>query len=155
LATTLGDFTPPLNNGKSVLLGNSTIIFRVAGQDTAGAYSVFEYMMAPGDGAPLHIHHNEEESFFILEGAITFQLGDDKTRATPGTFITIPRGLRHAFVNAEDEFARALIILTPAGLEYFFLELSELTKTYPAGIPREIFQTLTDKYGLDFNPDAH
>jgi quercetin dioxygenase-like cupin family protein len=143
----------PLNNGKTVSLGGgSTMTFRVSSEDTGGAYSVLEYVAAPGAGSTMHVHRNEDESFFILEGALTFQLGDNKTRATPGTFIQIPKGLRHAFVNAEPEPARSLVILTPAGLEYFFAEISELLSTYPSGPPAEVVRALTEKYGLDFGP---
>jgi quercetin dioxygenase-like cupin family protein len=143
----------PLNNGRTVSLGGgSTMTFRVSGEDTGGAYSVLEYAAAPGSGAAMHVHRNEDESFLILGGAITFQLGDDKTRATPGMFIRIPKGLRHAFVNAEPEPARALVILIPAGLEFFFAEISELLRLYPSGPPAEAVQSLTDKYGLDFGP---
>jgi quercetin dioxygenase-like cupin family protein len=133
--------------------------FRVAGEDTDGGYSVLEYLAAPGAGSPMHVHKNEVESFYILEGAITFQLGkpgqpgSEKTRATPGMFITIARGLRHAFVNAEDKDARSLVILTPSGLEYFFLDMSELLKTYPDGPPEDVFLALAEKYGLDFRPE--
>jgi len=144
----------PLNNGLTVSLGSSSMTFRVAGEDTDGAYSVLEYLAAPGAGSPMHVHKNEVESFYILEGAITFQLGEEKTRATPRMFVTIPRGMRHAFVNAEEEPARALVILTPSGLEYFFLDMSELLKTYPDGLPEEVFLALTEKYGLDFRPSA-
>ena len=143
----------PLNNGKTVSLGGgSTMTFRVSGKDTGGAYSVLEYLAAPGAGSAMHVHYNEDESFFILEGAITFQLGSEKTRATPGTFIHIPKGLRHAFVNAEAQPARSIVILTPAGLVYFFAELSELLKTYPTGPPPDVVQALTDRYNLDFRP---
>src|SRR5687767_1929603 len=145
---------PLLSNGKTVLLGTSSITFRVAGEETGGAYSVLEYMAAPGAGSPMHVHKNEVESFYILDGAITFRLGEEKTRATPGMFISIPRGMRHAFVNAEEEPARSLVILTPSGLEYFFLDMSELLKTYPEGLPEEVFLELTEKYGLDFNPST-
>ena len=128
--------------------------FRVSGEDTGGTYSVLEYLAAPGAGSAMHVHRNEDESFFILEGAITFQLGTEKTRATPGTFIHIPKGLRHAFVNAEAEPARSMVILTPGGLEYFFAEISTLLRTYPSGPPSELVQALTDKYSLDFGPAA-
>ena len=144
----------PLNNGKTVSLGSSSMTFRVAGEDTSGAYSVLEYLAAPGAGSPMHTHKNEVESFYILEGAITFQLGEEKTKATPGMFVTIPRGVRHAFVNAEEEPARSLVILTPSGLEYFFLDMGELLKIYPGGPPEEVFLELTERYGLDFRPDA-
>ena len=152
MSVELGDKLLPLKNGKKVSLGSSSMTFRVAGEDTGGAYSVLEYLAAPGAGSPMHVHKNEVESFYILEGAITFQLGEEKTTAAPGSFITILRGLRHAFVNAEDEPARSLVILTPSGLEYFFLEMSELLKTYPGGLPDEVFLDLTEKYGLDFRP---
>jgi len=145
--------TLPLN-GTTISLGSATITFRVSGDDTGGAYSVLEYRAETGAGSPLHVHHNEDESFFILEGAITFQLGDERSKGTPSTFLRIPKGLRHAFVNAESEPARTLIILTPAGLEYFFAELDELGKAYPAGPPAELVQGLAEKYGLNFNPPA-
>ena len=154
MATEINSRLLPLNNSKTVSLGTSSITFRVVGEDTDGAYSVLEYLAAPGAGSPMHSHTKEVESFYILEGAITFQLGDQKTRATPGTFVTIPIGLRHAFVNAEAEPARALVILTPSGLEYFFLEMSELLRTYPDGLPNAVFLALTEKYGLDFRPDV-
>lgn len=144
----------PLNNGRMISLGSSSMTVRVAGEDTGGAYSVLEYLAAPGAGSPMHLHKNEVESFYILEGAITFQLGEEKTRATTGMCVTIPRGMRHAFVNAEEESARSLVILTPSGLEYFFLDMSELLKTYPDGLPEELSLALTEKYGLDFRPDA-
>ena len=153
MATAMHRTSPPLNNGKTVSLGSSSMTFRVAGEDTGGAYSVLEYLAAPGAGSPMHVHKNEVESFYILEGAITFQLGQEKTRATPGMFVTIPRGLRHAFVNAEDTAARSLVILTPSGLEYFFLDMSELLKTYPSGPPEDVLLALTEKYGLDFRPE--
>jgi|GEM_PF-5926405 len=57
----------PLNNGKTVSLGGgSTMTFRVSGDDTGGAYSVLEYLAAPGAGSAMHLHRNEDESFFIL-----------------------------------------------------------------------------------------
>ena len=144
----------PLNNGETVSLESSNMTFRVTGEDTGGAYSVLEYLAAPGAGSPMHSHTNEVESFYILEGAMTFQLGNQKTRATPGTFVTIPVGLRHAFVNAESEPSRSLVILTPSGLEYFFLEMSQLLETYPEGLPEAVFLELSQKYGLDFRPDV-
>ena len=154
MATEIDSRLLPLTNGRTVSLGASSMTFRVAGEDTGGAYSVLEYLAAPGAGSPMHSHKKEVESFYILEGAITFQLGNEKTLATPGMFITIPIGLRHAFVNAEAEPARSLVILTPSGLEYFFLDMSELLKTYPEGLPDEVFLALTEKYGLDFRPDV-
>ena len=140
----------PLNNGETVALGSSSMTFRVTGENTGGTYSVLEYLAAPGAGSPMHSHTNEVESFYILQGAITFQLGNQKTRATPGTFVTIPIGLRHAFVNAESEPSRSLVILTPSGLEYFFFEMSQLLETYPGGLPDAVFLELSEKYGLDF-----
>jgi len=53
-------------------------------------------------------------------------------------------------VNAEPEPARSLVILTPAGLEYFFAEISELLRLYPEGPPPDVVLALTDKYNLDF-----
>jgi quercetin dioxygenase-like cupin family protein len=138
--------------GDRVALGpGSHLMFKAVGADTDGAYALMEYVAAPGGGSSLHSHSNEEEAFYILNGALTFQLGEETVRATPGEFVRIPRGMVHAFVNAEPEPAMALIILSPAGLEQFFVELAELVATSPDGTPdSEAAEALNKRFGLDF-----
>lgn len=97
--------------------------------DTGGAYSVMEVTARPGAEPPPHIHTGEDEAFYILDGAWTFRCGQTPTEAGPGTLLFLPRGLMHGF-TAHTDACRALVILSPGGLEVAFRELSE---PMPAG----------------------
>jgi quercetin dioxygenase-like cupin family protein len=92
--------------------------------DTGGGYSLMEVTAWPGGEPPPHIHTREDEAFYVLDGTWTFRCGGTITEAGPGTFMFMPRGLMHGF-TAHDESCRALVIMTPAGLEEAFRELSD------------------------------
>ncbi len=138
---------------RTFALGNSSITVKVHGEETGGAYSVLEYLAAPGAGNGPHVHYNEDETFYVLEGAMTFQLEGEKRKAGPGEFVIIKRETLHAFVNAEGEAARCLILLRPAGLEGFFEDMAELLETNP-GVPPDLqaILALGRKYNVDFDP---
>jgi mannose-6-phosphate isomerase-like protein (cupin superfamily) len=140
------------NAGERIALGpGSQLTFKAVGADTGGAYAALEYLAAPGAGAAPHSHSREEESFYIIEGTLTFQLGTDIVKAEPGDFVRIPAGLRHAFANEGIAPVRALIVLVPAGLEQFFVDLDELLARSPdTGSPPEVIEALNRSYGLDF-----
>jgi len=145
----IAPFVPP-NTRETVSLWADRMTFNVTGEETGGAYAILEYVAAPGSGSPFHVHQNEDESFYILSGAMTFQLGESKFEAAAGSFVFIPRGLVHAFANKGAEAVTSLVILSPAGLENFFKELAEIAKVYPEGAPRDVFLPLARKYNLDF-----
>jgi mannose-6-phosphate isomerase-like protein (cupin superfamily) len=84
-----------------------------AGEETEGKYAMFEAIVPPGGWPPLHIHSREEESFWVLEGRITFQLGEDRFVAEVGTFLNLPVGSLHSFKNESGERARLLISVAP------------------------------------------
>lgn len=89
--------------------------------ETNGAYSLVE-----ADGgvfATPHVHHDREESFYVLDGTIVFLAGEDRVEAGPGTFLLVPRETMHGF-RAEGE-ARLLVMHSPAGFERFFTEAAE------------------------------
>lgn len=141
---------PIARTGETVEFGGSLMTFLAVGSDTGGAYSVSHYTAQPGSGAPLHLHRNEVESFYILHGAMTFTLRGEKVRATANQCVTIPRLMPHSFANAENTPAKMLVILTPAGLENYFAELSALFQR-PGGPTKEQIDALNDKYNLDFS----
>ncbi len=148
------DETPiaPARAGMTVPLGpGSQLTFKAVGADTANAFALMEYLLAPGGGAGLHTHTREDESFYVLAGELAVQLGDEATVVTPGEFIRIPKGTPHAFANQGREPVTALVILTPAGLEQFFVELAALAAAAPDGqIAPEALDALTARYGLNF-----
>ena len=74
--------------------------------------------MAPGrEGPALHVHDDEDDAFFVLEGEIVFGLGDEEISAEPGTFVLVPPGVPHTFANRTDAPARILNIHAPAGFD--------------------------------------
>ena len=113
------------NEGQTVAVVGDVYRFLATGDETDGRYAMFEAVVPPGGGPPPHIHSREEESFYVLEGEITFQVGDDRIVAKAGTFANMPVGSLHSFRNATDKTARMIISVAPAGLEKMFLEVGQ------------------------------
>jgi quercetin dioxygenase-like cupin family protein len=89
-------------------------------EESAGAVGVVESHVPPGwEGPPLH-HHPFDEGFYVLEGELTFQLGEELRSATPGDFVFAPADAVHTFANLSDAAARYLIVVTPGGFERYF-----------------------------------
>jgi quercetin dioxygenase-like cupin family protein len=87
------------------------------------AIGVVEITLPPAwDGPPLH-HHDFDEAFYVLDGELTLQLGEDVTTAGPGSLAFAPRGSRHTLANTGDAPARYLLICTPGGFERMFARL--------------------------------
>lgn len=87
---------------------------------TGGAFGLVESLITPGFSPPLHVHHREDESFYVLEGALTMRCGDRVFDATAGAFVFLPRGVPHTFVVEGESPARMLTWMTPGGGEAFF-----------------------------------
>ena len=132
--------------GRTLPLGANALQWKATGDETGGRFALMELTTVPGSGSPLHVHHNEDEAFFVLEGTLTIYLGKRVVRATPGSFTLIPRGLLHAFVNRGTETVRSLVTLSPAGLEGFF----ETTAGPDAPRDAASFAALCARYGLEF-----
>lgn len=94
---------------------------------SGGALTLVEVTCPPGYQAPLHVHHREDEAFWILEGRATLQIGDSRIEAGPGDYAFGPRDVPHRF-DVGGDGCRMLFILTPGGFEDLVLALSE-----PAG----------------------
>jgi mannose-6-phosphate isomerase-like protein (cupin superfamily) len=145
--------SPAARAGMTIPLGpGSHLTLKAVGADTDQAFALMEYVLAPGGGAGLHSHSREDESFYVLAGELAVQIGDEALLVTPGEFLRIPRGTRHAFINQGADPLTALVMLTPAGLEQFFVDLAALTVAAPDGqIEPAVLSTLTERYGLDFS----
>jgi len=130
------------------VLGGDIITCKAVGADTSGSFSLFETMTPPKCGPPPHLHHREDESFYVLEGEFAFRFGDATLRATCGDFLTAPRGLLHTFQNVGDTPGRLLIIARPSGIENFFEEFSQIPLDRPPDL-KEVSR-IGAKYGIDF-----
>lgn len=139
------------NEGRQVQLGALGVVFKVFGEQTRGLLSIVEHPIAPGALVPPHVHTNEDEYSYILEGAVGVRIGDQEFTATPGTYVLKPRGIPHTFWNAGPGPARLIEIICPAGLEHYFGELARLI---PAEGPPDFEQiaALQQRYAV---PRAH
>jgi mannose-6-phosphate isomerase-like protein (cupin superfamily) len=108
--------------GKTIEVPGHPITYKATKEDTGGAYSVLEVTVM-GEGPPQHIHKAEEEAFYILEGEVNIQMGDQTIRGMVGSFVLIPRGTVHTFGNAGSTPAKLLGIISPPGFEQFFIEV--------------------------------
>lgn len=95
-------------------------IVRVSGQQSGGALALIEDRLPAGRSSPYHVHHREDETFYVLEGELTFFHGDRRIKGTPGTTVFLPRLVPHGF--RADTAARVLIVCTPAGFDDFVAE---------------------------------
>jgi quercetin dioxygenase-like cupin family protein len=107
-----------------------TFSFLVTGKDTNGAFSLTHCYFREGKSftPPPHYHKFEDESFFILEGEMDFHVGDKKFKAGAGEFVFLSKNVPHHF-NIVSKTAKALLLITPAGLEVFFKEFSAPAQT--------------------------
>lgn len=109
--------------GRTIGIVGDVYRFLATGEDTNGKYALWEAILPPGGGPPPHVHSREEEGFFVLEGEITFQVGDQRYVASPGIFANMPVGTTHSFKNESTKPAKMLIWIAPAGLEKMFFEV--------------------------------
>lgn len=150
----------PAGTGRTYQSPVDTITFLITGEQTGGAFFMAEVSVLPGAGTPPHIHHREDEAFYLQQGTLTVQVGGKTLHASPGDFVCLPRGVQHNFQNTGNVEAKFLVVTAPAGLEKFFEEAF-----YPAEDPSAPPPPMTEaflarvlaagpKCGLEFLPPA-
>jgi quercetin dioxygenase-like cupin family protein len=95
------------------------IVFKARAAQTAGSMTVFEALNPPGQGPPYHVHDALDEVIYVLDGTLRVRLEEKIEEAPAGSFVFIPRGVRHTWQGL-GESVRFLVVLAPAGLEEFF-----------------------------------
>ncbi len=120
---------------------------------TGGAYGLVESWIAPGFSPPLHVHHREDEAFYVLEGELTMRCGERTFRAGAGAFVFLPRDVPHSFVVEGDTPARMLTLLSPGGGEGVFIDGGRRPKHdgLPPAEPPDIeaLRRVSAHYGAD------
>lgn len=115
----------PSGEGESVWLLGDLYTFKAVSEDTDGAFALWETTSPPQGGPPTHLHHREDETFYILEGEMEFLAGGDTIQAGAGSLVHIPKGTMHTFKNVGTTPARFLVMVVPGGFEKFFFEVGE------------------------------
>lgn len=129
-----------------IVLGDHQTI-RLTGRETGGAYTLIEQNNVAGIGVPRHVHKNEDETFHIVEGEVTFEVNDDTIVAQSGTTVHVPRGVPHSFMVSGEGNTKVMLIISPPGLEAMFEEMHAL----PPG-PPDMAQIMgiCERYGIEF-----
>jgi quercetin dioxygenase-like cupin family protein len=98
-------------------------VIKSTAETTGGGHTLVEITAGPGFETPLHIHHDEDEGFWMLDGSATFTVGEETVEAGPGAYLYGPKDVAHKWRAGEDG-ARMLYLFAPAGFEELIMEMS-------------------------------
>lgn len=130
-------------------LGAPTIV-RATGENTRGAFGLVEqFNVPPGYATPYHVHHLEDESFYVLEGEVAIVFDGQWTTAGAGSFAFGPREIPHGYKVVGSAQARLLVLATPAGFERFAMEMSEPMTAAPGPPDMARLAATAAKYQID------
>jgi mannose-6-phosphate isomerase-like protein (cupin superfamily) len=140
-------------DAKEGFLGSIGVRFMIDGSEAGERLSLVEHPMSPRAlAAPLHRHTREDEYSYVLQGRMGALLGDEVVEAGPGDLVFKPRNQWHTFWNAGDEPCRILEIISPAGFERFFAELSDMGGV--TQVDEEALAQLNARYGLEMRGET-
>lgn len=111
-------FSTPPGAGTSIWHTDTLFRFTALSQDTGGRLTAWEQLLPAGSSPPLHVHHDADEAWYVLDGELTFQVVEHTWTAATGTFVWAPRGLAHSF-RVESPSARLLGLALPGGFDRF------------------------------------
>ena len=147
--------------GEAIWFLGCLVTVKTGGEETGDAFSIAEHVYPAGFGPPPHIHRNEDEAFYVLEGEVAFLSGGATFRGGHGAYVRMPRGLPHTFRVEGDTPARLLIVTAPAGFERFIrdagIPAADRTAPAPAATGADIERMLATapRYGIEFLPPPH
>jgi mannose-6-phosphate isomerase-like protein (cupin superfamily) len=121
-AQAMRPFAVRAGDGEALWWFGSLTVVKASAADTAGQMSILELTEPPDMEGPLHVHHHEDEGFWILEGGATFEVGGETIEARAGDFVFGPRGIPHRYSTGPDG-CRLLFIFTPGGFENMVREM--------------------------------
>lgn len=144
----------PRGEGDHIWFTNTVMEIKASAVTTDGHLSLIEARAPVGFGPALHVHHDEHEAFYVLEGQLELICGGVRTVAGPGAFAFLPRGIAHTFHVVGDRPVRMLSIGVPGGLESFFREAGRPAEG--TGLPPEApvdvaaLQAIAARHNLEF-----
>jgi quercetin dioxygenase-like cupin family protein len=142
------------DQGEALWFLGARATIKASADTTAGGVAVVEFLAPAGHASPLHVHRNEDESFYVLEGALTFWVSGQVIEAPAGAFVYGPRDIPHTFMVSSPQ-ARFVLIGQPAGFEAFLREAGEPAREPglpppPSGPPDVArLAAVAAKYGIE------
>ena len=134
------------NSGRE--LKSLGVTHKLVSDQTGGAYYLCEAIFAPENGSPLHIHHNEDEVIYVLEGAIDIRLNHDKLHVLAGGVVRLPKKIPHALYNPLKTPLKIMVYAIPGGLENYFDEVDAALQN--GSLDTETHTRISAKYGLEW-----
>ena len=128
------------------ILGSMSIDFKVSGSDTDGDLFVIENTNDAKGGPPRHLHHEQEEWFYVVDGEYVAEVGEERYRLGPGDSVFAPRGTPHLYAHVGEGTGRMLVAFRPAGEMESFFEAMSLVEGAPS---REELRRLFRSHGME------
>ncbi len=155
--------TTPVRNPKdrpTLSVTGDVYAMLVTGDETGGAYTVFQSIVSPGGGPPLHTHTREDENFYIVEGEVTFAIAGRTVVARAGDVVHAVKNVQHTFTNKTSRPAKMLVTAIPAGIDRMFFEIGDVLApgaTTPAPMTEAAIAKVIEacpRYGIVLAPPA-
>ena len=159
-----GAFKIELSQARTFQMQGTLWRVLATGEETGGLVGALDERSAQGIAAPMHVHEDADEIFYVLEGQLTFFAGDQRIKAAPGAFVYLPRFVHHGF-QVDSKEARVFNFVTPAGFERLILDSGTPAHYEDAPIPvdpdahhgqpsPQMLEVLRKKYGMRAIPDG-
>jgi mannose-6-phosphate isomerase-like protein (cupin superfamily) len=129
----VGIFLPP-GEGRSYPMGRISAVFKADGDETQKGYSISEWWLEPNTQGPGAHSHSEDDIFYVIEGTMTFLMGDRWIDAPKGSFILAPSGMTHDFENRSSNRAGVLNFSIPGDFEK---DMPEIVKWFIKNPPKD------------------
>ena len=138
-------------DARRIQLGPNTVTFLISGKESGGTFSLTEFEAAPppAPAAPVHIHHDADETIYVLEGEFQVTFGDQLLRVHPGAGIFVPKGQPHTIANAGVTRGRIIVFLTPPGFEGYWNEMSRFMEESGGPVDPAVALATQQKYHVD------
>jgi mannose-6-phosphate isomerase-like protein (cupin superfamily) len=131
-------------------LAASTMRLKLDGVANDGV-AVYEYVSEPGvTGAPQHVHHGHDETFYVVAGTYQFTIGTDAHTLPPGAFLYVPRGTPHTFYNSGDTPGRIVGTFNPPRFADYFRELASIIEATDKAPDHAAWVELYARYDTTF-----
>ena len=122
---------------------------KLTSEDSGGACSAFELSARPQTGPPLHVHHREDEWYYVLSGEFLFKAGGEPHTMPAGASIWLPRDIPHTWANTSAAEAKLILVCRPGGFERFFEELGNTMEHVSAANANGKMKEVMAKYGIE------
>lgn len=141
------------NEGPAFWFLNQLAVIKVASNQTDNAYCLVEMVSPVGTGSPIHVHRNEDETFYVLDGRLEFISGAERIHCGLGSSIFLPRNIPHGFRVVGGSPAKYLVLATPGGFDRFIMEAGQpatsMTLPVPAPLDLDKLVALAAKFRIE------